>query len=145
MNEELKERWIRALESGEYKQGRARLRTTVYKDAFADDPEVDYYEYCCLGVLGMILQEDGIGQFSRLGGDTFVMNSESTGGRTGHEYLPEGVQGVTGLNMESQCQFGVWNDNDGLSFTEIAAILRENTNNVLDPTFSRTDNDPSVA
>jgi hypothetical protein len=39
--QELKERWIEALESGKYKQGRINLK-------FEYD---DYFEYCCLGVL----------------------------------------------------------------------------------------------
>jgi hypothetical protein len=37
MDENIKEKWVNALRSGEYKQGRARLQC--------------HDEYCCLGVL----------------------------------------------------------------------------------------------
>lgn len=42
MNKEIKKRWIEALRSGEYKQGKGRLC------ALNED---NTYSYCCLGVL----------------------------------------------------------------------------------------------
>jgi hypothetical protein len=42
MNKEIKDEWVNALRSGEYKQGKNYLRT--------DNGEGD--RYCCLGVLG---------------------------------------------------------------------------------------------
>jgi hypothetical protein len=47
MNEAIKERWLAALRSGKYKQGRGKLKTV-------DD------EYCCLGVLCELAVEDGV-------------------------------------------------------------------------------------
>lgn len=47
MNKEIKARWIAALRSGEYRQGRGWLKTE-------DD------SYCCLGVLCELAVQDGI-------------------------------------------------------------------------------------
>ena len=48
MNKTLKEKWVNALRSGKYKQGKGRLRTCV--EATVDEPNPDW-KYCCLGVL----------------------------------------------------------------------------------------------
>ena len=48
--EEFIEEWIKALESGEYKQGHGRLVTD----------RGDYKEYCCLGVACDVAKEKGI-------------------------------------------------------------------------------------
>ena len=51
MNKEVKEKWITALRSGEYKQGREALKRT-------DN------EFCCLGVLcDLYIKETGIGRW----------------------------------------------------------------------------------
>ena len=47
MNQDIKTRWLEALRSGRYKQGKGSLRTT-------DD------QYCCLGVLCDLAVQDGI-------------------------------------------------------------------------------------
>ena len=44
MNKQLRDEWVRALRSGEYEQGRGRLRKGNGEDA----------KYCCLGVLGVV-------------------------------------------------------------------------------------------
>lgn len=46
MDTQLKEAWVAALRSGQYEQGKARLRQVV--DEVDGKPT---YEYCCLGVL----------------------------------------------------------------------------------------------
>lgn len=46
MNPDIKSRWIAALRSGEYKQGRKRLRHAG--------------RYCCLGVLCEIAKNEGV-------------------------------------------------------------------------------------
>lgn len=50
MNPEIKAKWLAALRSGEYKQGRNRLRTNV--------PGAP--QYCCLGVLCELAVEAGV-------------------------------------------------------------------------------------
>ncbi len=51
MNKEIKEKWIAALRSNEYKQGHNRLRR------FGE-------EYCCLGVLCDLAVKEGIAKWS---------------------------------------------------------------------------------
>lgn len=59
MNKEIKEKWIQALESGEYKKGTERLKT----------PE----GYCCLGVLcDIYAKETELGSWS---GNNFKVNT----------------------------------------------------------------------
>lgn len=50
MNPEIKAKWVAALRSGEYKQGRDVLRTE-------DDA------YCCLGVLCDLAAREGVGEW----------------------------------------------------------------------------------
>lgn len=47
MNKEVKDKWLTALRSGEYKQGQAYMRT-------------DHDEYCCLGVLCELAVRAGV-------------------------------------------------------------------------------------
>lgn len=49
MNSDIKRRWIEALRSGQYKQGRAALRRPPYGKDTQDT-------YCCLGVLCDIIE-----------------------------------------------------------------------------------------
>jgi hypothetical protein len=54
MNQEIKDKWVADLRSGEYKQGHSRLRT----DRFQGDTKTS--EYCCLGVLCIQAEAAGI-------------------------------------------------------------------------------------
>lgn len=54
MNEKYKELWVKALRSGEYKQGCGKLKTEI-KDRVTD--KVDVF-HCCLGVLGEIINNE---------------------------------------------------------------------------------------
>lgn len=51
MNSEIKEKWVAALRSGKYKQGKDRLATITICDETT---------YCCLGVLCELAVEEGI-------------------------------------------------------------------------------------
>lgn len=57
MNPVVKEKWLAALESGEYYRGRNRLAQPRW-DAEADEPIGT--EYCCLGVLCDLAIKEGI-------------------------------------------------------------------------------------
>lgn len=105
MQVEIKDKWVAALRSGEYVQGRGQLRTSVD-------------EFCCLGVLCSIYA---------------LENSDFTATHTdhnGYEYdgewlvLPTGVQQWAGLPDE---QVVLIEMNDGNStFDEIADYIEEN-------------------
>lgn len=87
MNKDIKRRWVEALRSGTYTQGRRALRVRVHQKM--DD------EFCCLGVLCELAVADGVipppveaGLFVRYGDDSGF--SQST--------LPPAVQRWAGLD-----------------------------------------------
>lgn len=111
---ENQEKWLAALESGDYEQGKAGLR---YKDKF-----------CCLGVACDLFFE---GETRVSFNNTYYMES------IGHDtFLPPSVRKK--LNMINQegdfggiGEFGnytsLWEANDeGVPFNEIAAFIRAN-------------------
>lgn len=51
MNPEVKEKWLEALRSGEYKQGRTMLK---------QGQSPDNLKYCCIGVLCELAAKDGV-------------------------------------------------------------------------------------
>lgn len=50
MNQEIKERWVKALRSGKYKQGKGSLRRI--------DSSTKEVTYCCLGVLSCLYLDE---------------------------------------------------------------------------------------
>lgn len=108
MNNEIKEKWCEALESGHFKQGTGAL-CGIY-----DGEE----RYCCLGVLCEIT---GIkkGKFSfYLNKYEYVFDDYERG----RNYIPDNFMGV---NSDQIKKLSVMND-DGKNFAEIAAYIREN-------------------
>lgn len=81
MNPEVKTKWLAALRSGDYKQGR-----NVLGRVDADSGE----EFCCLGVLCELAEKEGVVK-RKLQWDYFVY------GRSEH-YLPESVQRWSGMD-----------------------------------------------
>lgn len=131
--------WATALESGEYEQGKGRLRRE--SDVTCDDETccpVNTTTYCCLGVLTDVVSSKmpSVGAWETGGfrptGDLYVSN----------DYTPRVIQDVTGLSYRNPVLFrrpdalGVLedypvraadaNDDEGLTFAEIAAHIREN-------------------
>lgn len=111
MKSEIKEKWIQALESGEYKQGRGGLRN-------ADDT------YCCLGVLcGVYAKETGVqwGQAHRSINDYRLLDAEME--------LPDAVKNWAGLNDRNPTIADSnaidLNDSDELTFPQIAKLIQE--------------------
>lgn len=118
MNKNIKEKWIDALESGEYVQGRSALRTP-------DD------NFCCLGVLCALYDQENKSPISVSSywcqdviGNWMFMGDRGT--------LPQAVQDWAGLNHPAgrydKGEFHPWlsYDNDsGKTFKEIANIIRE--------------------
>lgn len=77
MKPEIKARWLEALRSGKYKQGRGKLRQAVDVEGGA--------EYCCLGVLCDLAAKEGVGDW--VDGSLFRDAVEIQAG-----VLPPGVQ-----------------------------------------------------
>jgi hypothetical protein len=85
LNAEVKAKWVAALLSGEYKQGKGWLRSRQ------DD-------YCCLGVLCDLARADGVGDWSLTADKTGVSiyRYVAEGQMDGAE-LPNAVQAWAGL------------------------------------------------
>jgi hypothetical protein len=82
MNPAIKQRWVAALKSGQYQQGRTALR---YRDNF-----------CCLGVLCDIAVHDGVARWSKMADDDYFCLDEA-------ELPPAAVMAWAGLGT-------IWRD-----------------------------------
>lgn len=103
MNEEVKQVWLEALESGRYEQGQAELRQRN--------------RYCCLGVLCDIAKEHGIGDWAD--DNAFQCSLDDSD----YSYLPDAVETWAGLDRSYQIELSVRND-AGQSFMKIADVVR---------------------
>lgn len=107
MDKALKAKWLEALRSGRYKQGKSRLRNN--KD-----------EFCCLGVLCDI---SGQGQW-KLADDktTYYYCKEK---KNGYHCLPPFMEEFSGIGAGTLEDLMGLNDIDELSFPEIAEWIEE--------------------
>lgn len=126
MKQEIAERWVQALRSGEYKQGLSRLRTK-------DDG------YCCLGVLCDLASKEGVGEwnyhqshaawyYQKKGIEPGVIDSEVMD----DVYIPKFVIEWAGMdatsnsgryNEEEETKYLAVDNDGGKSFSEIATII----------------------
>jgi len=107
MNKEIKDKWVKALRSGEYKQGRLYLQ----RDNL----------FCCLGVLCKVLDvPNGVSDYSN---NTMSFNF-------GKEYsrvsLPFGFREVIGLSAIKEANLIKMNDKLGKDFSQIADYIEAN-------------------
>ena len=112
---EAQERWMTALESGEYKQTRSRLR--------------DANGFCCLGVACDV---SGLGEWRKLSGlDKFEFRT-SYGARADLG-LPFSVREQLGISHDDNRadRLVELNDHEGKTFAEIAKWIRENADEVF--------------
>jgi len=115
MNQNIKQRWIAALRSGEYKQG----------DGYLAEFQDGSYHYCCLGVLYEIAVADGVINSSLSPMDDYDGNYGSS---KSHSYLPDEVIDWAELRSNnpwianSSNTLAGFNDS-GASFEEIANII----------------------
>ncbi len=129
MNPEIKAKWIKKLESGQYKQTRGVLRRGELKQEEA---------YCCLGVLCELYKEEtdkGTWEhWKDRDGKFYNFNIE--GGDNSDTDLPSDVVAWAGLSNSSiegiipgykTISAVSLNDFGLLSFTEIAEVLRTGT------------------
>lgn len=123
MKPEIKERWLKALRSGEYEQGESALKTN-------DD------KFCCLGVLcDLYIKEKGLEWIAEKDKDAF---SNDNGIRnTIHgtwAYVPKEVQEWAGLSDQNpnvqlpqeKVSLGVVNDLRRENFEAIATLIENN-------------------
>lgn len=116
MNQDIKQKWITALNSDEYSQGRNSLRQISRHDDHGND-------YCCLGVLTELYRkETGRGNWVRVGHTSRFVEGDD-------ENSCELIQPVldwSGLTTAEQYTLVGLNDHHGQNFTEIAQYIREN-------------------
>lgn len=120
MNKEIKEKWLEALRSGEYKQARSTLRI--------------YDNYCCLGVLCNIYhKETGNGEWKALYEDVFRFYSPNDNERY---TLTTDIINWAGLNenvnprnpivkYKEQEEFLATLNDNGISFDNLANIIEK--------------------
>lgn len=110
MKLEIKERWIKALRSGEYKQGMGGLRNT-------ED------EFCCLGVLCDVVKSD-LGLKWDLIKDSGYYNISSY-----NECLPGIISNYTNISNYGELPNGDeltgYNDDRGYTFEQLADIIEK--------------------
>ena len=125
MKEDIEKRWVEALESGKYKQGKDSLKIQNKDGSFS---------YCCLGVLCELAVEDGIIKPSSIPKNSFVWTYEDRSG-----VLPMKVMEWAGLDscnpqvkddihvslQHENLSLSVYNDNLNYSFKQIAKLIRD--------------------
>ena len=117
MNQEFKERWIAALRSGEYKQG----RNTLYNSG----------KFCCLGVACELLVEDGILDKTYLRTNIFSYGPKGmSDDYFSSSVLPDAACDVLEIDAKGTFSGGHFTENQltnlndtGTSFEEIADII----------------------
>jgi hypothetical protein len=118
MNPEIKDRWLRALRSGEYRQGRGRLKGTSTFDGSA--------RYCCLGVLCELAVQDGVIPAPEETGPRSLYGSD---GELTWSDLPTSVAAWAGLDDHDPApatgrKLSDRND-DGWSFEDLANLIEK--------------------
>ncbi len=113
MKKAIMKKWVKALRSGDYGQGRARLVTIEHNGS---------ERFCCLGVLCNIATEAGYGEWN---GTRF---QDENGYNCGGVLTPGVISwaGLTGIHTAIKNPLILLNDRDRKSFAEIADYIEEN-------------------
>lgn len=115
MNPEIKKRWLEALRSGKFKQGRGQLRDS--RD-----------QLCCLGVLCELAVQDGVIPEAQLDEGFYKYMSE---GLAHYLYPPQSVADWAGLPqtnpraVSTNQALSVLNDGRHYTFAHIADIIEK--------------------
>lgn len=116
MKEEIKKKWLKALRSGEYIQGKSYLR------------KIDN-TYCCLGVLCDLYVKEGLGEWKEtdVAEDPCWSVLSATGYLPGDVALWAGVESQTGwITLKDGQRVSLTGMNDGgYSFEKIAQKIEE--------------------
>lgn len=116
MDKQIKARWVEALRSGSYAQGKHTLRSSAEK-------------YCCLGVLCDIAIQDGQGQWYDLAApseDRPYWNFRDVADGFSQTGLTRRVMNWAGVGPLTQDSLILMNDQDGAPFEQIAQYIEEN-------------------
>lgn len=114
MNKAVKKRWIAALRSGKYKQGRKRLCSIKNGKS----------KYCCLGVLTDI-EYDGYWYYDKLEGWHIKVPHKEGDYPESDQLVPELAEKCA-LSLENVEELIWMNDNERCSFKEIANWIQKN-------------------
>jgi len=115
MNKEIKEKWVKALRSGEYKQGCDYLKQ-----------EGLVYRYCCIGVLVDIGLEGEWREVLSSGKYKFYPAGENKDGTTFYEFINgQKYLDKLSITMGQQKALADMNDN-GTPFCQIADWIEKN-------------------
>lgn len=117
MRQEVRDEWVAALRSGDYKQGTGALRTT----------EDDGDQYCCLGVLCELAVKHQVIPAAELDGNLWTYGQ---GDDTSEAYLPDAVQQWAGVERRGVLELpgvrfvSLADENDrGKRFDQIADLI----------------------
>ena len=148
---ENRKKWIEALRSGEYTQGREALRVSLIRDFDQGNREVEEDFYCCLGVAADIFiqnkqnveevcwREEYEYPFVESGDDKHMFDdynmdihhascvSVILDGHSSIGYLPLAIYEYYGLSQEGMFDLGKANDIHKLNFDEIADLIENDT------------------
>lgn len=111
MKADIKEKWLEALRSGRYQQGRYRLCTD----------KAGKLTHCCLGVLCEVM---GLESEEVPGGRGYVMDGRPRGLRPPDAVLAE--LGITDDHLDELVGMNDGLDQPGCDFEEIADYIEEN-------------------
>lgn len=124
---EVKERWLSALESGQYLQTSEALTGLAHSDADGNPVPHDLLEervgYCCLGVLCEVMGWE----FDDDEGGTNSGPVQLVGTNSGKETSPDApgwVGTASGLTLRTREELARLNDN-GANFRQIADVIRK--------------------
>jgi hypothetical protein len=111
MRDDIKERWVAKLRSGDYLQTKNVLQNEE--------------GYCCLGVLCEIAVEDGIAENDFYDGRRCYNTTKSISGdeETGYSTLPQGLLYWAALTGRDSIHLARMNDQEGKNFHEIADYI----------------------
>ena len=115
MDQQLKEKWVSALRSGEYQQTDGHLKVSGLLRGQSEDK----ISMCCLGVLCDVA---GLEWFTDNGGMTFYPEDNRSG--EGELYTP--LRERFGLSEDAHGTLIGLNDTEGANFHEIADWIEEN-------------------
>lgn len=111
MKADLKTKWVEALRSGDYQQGRKYLRKA--------NVHTGVVQWCCLGVLCEI---SGKGHWD---GDAYVVGVGGGGGENGVWLLPFHFREEIGISVNQESELAYMNDAP-TAFATIAHYIEEN-------------------
>lgn len=109
MNEELKARWVAALRSGKYRQGRGSLVSASV---------LGQLSYCCLGVACEIFHKELDVRKRYKDGEVYFDNN--------NHYLPNKISNTLKMGIEMEMKLANLNDVKNENFHEIADWIERN-------------------